>query len=146
MWKYESELIRSELWVNVLLVQNGLGLYQTWTVIASVLNLGFVLHDFYELSMSDTCWIGLSVIATVYVINFVYDMLMGYQYRYQFTPYLVYIWAFAGIVERSYDPDDDYQVFAAALLGFFIVGLLVKIIVTIIAAVKNPTTLEQGRD
>ena len=146
MWRYESELTRSEIWINVLLVQNGLGLYQTWTVIATVLNIGFLLNDFYDVSMSDTCWIALSVIGTVYIINFIYDMLMGFRYRYQLTPYLVYVWAFAGIVEKNYDADDDFQVFAAVLLGFFILGLLVKVIVTIISAIRNPTVLEHERE
>ena len=132
------------MWVNVIVVQNGLGLYQTWAAIASVLNLGFALNNYEGLSVDDTCWVGVSVIGVLFLVNFIFDLAMGEKYRYQFTPYLVYIWAFAGIIARDVDPDADYMKLVLAELVMFGAGLLIKLVVTIAMAVRHPSALERS--
>ena len=133
------------MWVNVIIVQNGLGLYQTWTAIASVLNLGFALNERADVSVDDTCWIGVAIIGGLFLFHFIIDLALGEKSRYLFTPYLVYIWAFAGILERGVDPDADYMKLVLGLLVLFGACLLVKLIVTIVTAVRRPGPLEYSR-
>ena len=70
-------------------VMNGLGLYTTWTVIASLLNLGHCLVYVSQIDMKDASNVCLSLLLVLSVgyfllENIVYDR----QLRFLLTPYL----------------------------------------------------------
>lgn len=70
-------------------VMNGLALYTTWTVIASLLNLGHALHYVSEVSMQDTSNICLSFLLIFSLVYFLTENSVLDKYlRFLATPYL----------------------------------------------------------
>ena len=143
LWKHSDDVTRSEMWTNILLVQNGFGLYQTWTAIASSLNLGFALrHMKNPLSLDTVCWIVLAALATVYIVYIIIDIVAGVKLRYQLAPYFVIVWGIAGIVTRNYDPNASYTKAVKVSLVVAILVLFAKIAAVFTLAKKYPSKLE----
>ena len=71
------------------MVMNGYGVYTTWTIIASLLNLGHALRYVSEVSMKDTSNVCLSLLLTFSVIYFLLEnTLLDQKLRFLVTPYL----------------------------------------------------------
>lgn len=70
-------------------VMNGMGIYTTWTVIASLLNLAHALRYVSEVSMKDTSNVSLSLLLVLSVIYFLFEnTTLDKKLRFLFTPYL----------------------------------------------------------
>ena len=131
------------MWVNVILVQNGLGLYAAWSFILAVTHFGFILNYDNDVSMTTTSWISLIIHLVYVVFYFLFEIIISpASLRYQFTPYLAYIWCLAGIVSNDDIGGEVYQTLAVVLLIVCVVVLLIKSIISIARARKYKTTLE----
>ena len=70
-------------------ILNGMGIYTTWTVIASLLNLGHALRYVSEVSMKDTSNVSLSLLLVFSVLYFLFEnTTLDKKLRFLFTPYL----------------------------------------------------------
>ena len=70
-------------------ILNGIGIYTTWTVIASLLNLGHALRYVSEVSMKDTSNVSLSLLLVLSVVYFLFEnTTLDKKLRFLFTPYL----------------------------------------------------------
>ena len=70
-------------------VMNGQGIYTTWTVIASLLNLGHALKYISLVSMQDTSNLCLSLLLVFTVVYFVMEnSSLDQKFRFLLTPYL----------------------------------------------------------
>ncbi|XP_035286492.1 uncharacterized protein si:dkey-29d8.3 [Anguilla anguilla] len=115
-----SKNYRVDLWLFRVLVQNGIGVYATWTTIATLLNFTIVLDYNAGVSKEDAATVSLSlllieVIAWFVVENFVLEK----HVRYLLTIYPVVILALSGNMAKNYNAA------APSRNGIFMVVLLV---------------------
>jgi len=104
--KYATEFARGTplFWWGIAyrVVLNGLGIYTTWTVIASLINLTTALVYAGGLDMEACCIASLSLLVIFHVTWFVLENFVFDKYvRYILTPYLVVIWALNGIRSKK---------------------------------------------
>jgi len=104
--KYAAEFARGTplFWWGIAyrVVLNGLGIYTTWTVIASLINLTTALVYPGGLDMEACCIASLSLLVIFHVTWFVLENFVFDRYvRYILTPYLVVIWALNGIRSKK---------------------------------------------
>jgi len=138
------ELLRSKkiyYWAYVF-VLNGMGIYTTWTVIASLLNLGHALRYVSEVSMKDTSNVSLSLLLVLSVLYFLFEnTTLDKKLRFLFTPYLVLIWALTAIVTKEagdFTILDQTKMFVASLLSISCVLAVLKIIMVIFRQKTDP--------
>lgn len=142
-----AERMRYEVWLVRVLVQNGLALYATWVAIATLLNLTVVLQ--YRSGVDDqvAATVSLGLLTTAVIGWFILDNFFWDVYvRYTVTPYLVTIWALAGILDKHWDSSSGASSFAAYLMALVLVESVVKLIIMIIRAVKKPLIIEGGKE
>ena len=143
--KYSSDLPKDELTTNVGLIQNGLGLYQAWTGIAAALNLGFALRLIHKVPLGTVCWIVLTSLACAYILYVIADhVIMGFRFRYQISPYVVFVWGYLGIVSRAHASDEQYMKLVYASLALSVLGLIGKIARSFVMVNVQPTILENN--
>jgi hypothetical protein len=70
-------------------VMNGQGLYTTWTIVASLLNLGHCLRYVSLVDMKDASNVSLSLLLVILVTYFLLENTLWDKYiRFVLTPYL----------------------------------------------------------
>lgn len=130
-----------EITFFTIFVCNGLGLYAAWTTIATVLNIGSVLA--YALTppiqQETTCLICLSTISLLYLGYIILDLTALDAYsRFTFSPYPLLLWALAGVLSKNWDPTKTSSIFVAILAGNAVVGLVLKIVVSVLRQKQQP--------
>lgn len=144
MWKYEHLIGRQEMWINVVLVQNSLGLFATWVIVAATLNVGIVLRYKEDYSMSTACWVALVILAAIFFCYAIFDMFVAtVKLRYQLTPYLVVIVALAGVLSANSDTEVGFIRFAVGVLTAVVLLLMAKITLSVLRAVREPSPLDE---
>merc|ERR1712045_86689 len=112
--KHNHEFQRggSLFWWGVLFrfVLNGLAVYTTWTVIASLLNLAVALVYAGGVDQREAALSSLSLLVIIHCTWFVLEnFLLDYHVRYILTQYLVVIWAANGIRSEIMTKKKDGQ-------------------------------------
>jgi len=124
------------------LILNGLGLYTTWTIIASLINLATALTYYGEVDQKSACLTSLSLLVIIHVSWFVIEnFFVDFYARYLLTPYLVVIWAANGIrVKKSADPNvpEVINQFVLAILIIAVITLIVRLAIVVYRIVKKP--------
>lgn len=111
-------------------VVNGIGMYATWSTVATIINLGVVLtykwrHPIYSEHSSIVCMGVLSFLFAIYIIL---DLTAFEKYtRYALAPYAVMIWALAAIISKNYNPANISFVMATVLLCVASLAFLLKL-------------------
>ncbi|XP_060596623.1 uncharacterized protein LOC132750632 [Ruditapes philippinarum] len=121
---------KSDVWLTRFLVQNGLGIYATWTAIATHLNFGFVLayRSAHDIGVKNSSTIALGVLSGFILLFLVTDWVFLDRYtRYTFTPYLVLVWALYGVLVNNYESGARNTIFTIVLLAISGVAALVKL-------------------
>ncbi|XP_033118492.1 uncharacterized protein LOC117118105 [Anneissia japonica] len=127
---YMQQNLMGDLVANRLLVQNGIAMYTTWTLVATLINGAVVLK--YEAMVdgelaSTIMYIVIILVATLY---FSLDMSVWEKYtRYTLTPYIVVIVASLGSLNFDFDLDTTLSIceFVALILGcVFLIGKLIR--------------------
>jgi len=125
-------------------ILNGLGIYTTWTVIASLVNLTTALVYAGEVDQREASLAALSLLVIFHCTWFVIEnCLVDFYARYLLTPYLVVIWASNGIRAKKMDDPDvpqDIKDFVFAILIIAILTFLVRLSLVIYRIVKKPLT------
>ncbi len=111
------------------LIQNGMGVYATWTTIATLLNLGTVLRLYADVDEELAGIILLGILSGELVIFLILDWCVLEKYmRYIFTPYFVLVGALTGVLGNNFEPWTDRTIFTTVLLGVAALAMLVKFI------------------
>jgi len=126
------------------LTLNGLGIYTTWTIVASLINFTSALVFYGEVDQKTACLVSLSLLVVFHVSwfileNFVFD----FYARYILTPYIVVIWASNGIRAKKWgDPNvpDEVNNFVLSILIIASITLLVRLAIVLYRVVKKPLT------
>ncbi|XP_032862477.1 uncharacterized protein LOC116965016 [Tyto alba] len=110
---------RADLWLIRILIQNGLALYATWTIIATLLNFAVVLIYKWNVSNETATTASLSILAFdlaiwFYLENFILDKYV----RYNLTIYPVVVIALTGSTCKN------FSFSSPTTNGIFIVVLL----------------------
>ncbi|XP_072168291.1 uncharacterized protein [Diadema setosum] len=129
---------RVDLWLNRLLIQNGLAIYATWCSIATLLNFSMTLQYFANVDPKTACLVALSILTVelvLYVIldNFIWDAYL----RSTFMPYLVVIWATSSAMVNNWDSESAVSVFTAVIVGLACAALVFKILMVIVRACRE---------
>ena len=133
------------MWLNIILVQNGIGIYSTWASIATLLNFGIVLVYLADVSMDTGCYIVLTILLAVFLLWAAFDIFIATKrLRYYFIPYIVLIVALSGIVDKQWVSSDvsGVVIFVTVILAVTIAVLLLKIFATIYNSRRKPLLIE----
>ena len=105
-------------WTYIVLAFNGHAIYGTWTVIASLLNFTHCLHYRDSVNMQASVDVNLSMLLVIAVGWAVTEMtFLDTLTRFLVTPYLVAIWALAGILSKKYSDPQVSDVTKNFLIG-----------------------------
>jgi len=125
-------------------ILNGLGMYTTWTVIASLVNMTSALVFAGQVDQREAALAALSLLVIFHCTWFVVEnWLVDFYARYLLTPYIVVIWASNGIRAKKMDDPDvpqDVKDFVLAILIIAILTFLVRLSLVIYRTVKKPLT------
>ncbi|XP_008503220.2 uncharacterized protein LOC103538593 [Calypte anna] len=111
---------KAELWLIRVLVQNGLALYATWAVIATLLNFAVVLIYKWNVSNEKATTASLSILVLDLVLWFYLENFFLDKYvRYNLTIYPVVIIALAGSASKnvSFSSPTTNSIFIVVLLA-----------------------------
>jgi len=129
-------------WTYIVLAFNGHAMYGTWTVIASLLNFTICLHYRDGVNMQAAVDFNLSMVLVILLGWAATEMIALDKFtRFLVTPYLVVIWALAGILSKKYEAPEVSDVtknFLISLMAIAIVILLVKIGLLIYRQMTRP--------
>jgi len=132
-------------WTYIVLAFNGHAIYGTWTVIASLLNFTHCLvYREESVGMQTAVNVNLSMLLIIAVGWAATEMIfLDRLTRFLVTPYLVAIWALAGILSKKYsdtEVSEETKNFLLGLMAIAVTLLLIKICVLIFRQMKRPFT------
>lgn len=133
--------LKRDVWLTRILTINGIVLYGTWSTIATLINMYIVMHYAGGVEQYICNWVVLSIIAVFIVVWFVLEtFVLDRHMRYIFTPYIILILAFSGIIDKFYESSspESYLYMVVALLVLSLVLAVVKAVVIVLRERRNP--------
>ncbi|KPP56657.1 hypothetical protein Z043_125708 [Scleropages formosus] len=130
-----------DLWAIRVLILNGVGVYATWTTIATLLNFSVVLEYSAGASRAGAGTVGLSLLLTEVIIWFILEnVLLERHVRYLLTVYPVVIVALTGNVAKRYDPaaPSRNSIFTAVLLALACALFVLRVLLVVFRCWKQP--------
>ena len=129
-------------WIYITMAFNGHGIYCTWTIIASTLNLTIFLQyqEGFDRETSATINLALLLLLAVGWASLEISFMDNFT-RFLVTPYVVVIWALGGVVaKKNFDPDvsDQTKIFLISLTGIALALLIIKLCVLVYRQAKKP--------
>ena len=127
-WLAQSKGIKPLIYIFVL---NGVPFYATWTVVATHLNIGTALCYKGGMTNTNASILMLSILTCVILFYWFLDFYRFHNYlRFTYSPYIVLIVAFCGIVTNGgVDAEErPSSVFAFVLLIVAVIGTVCKIV------------------
>ena len=135
--------METHIWLTRLLTLNGLALYGTWETVSTVLNFIIVLQYRGGVDSLTCAWIFLTFSASAMLIMFTLEISYLARYlRYCFSPYLVMVVVFQGVVTKHFRPPNiqDYMIFTLVLLAVSVLMFLAKLYTTVCRWNRNTVT------
>lgn len=121
---------------------NGLAIYTTWTVIASLINLATALTYSGGVDQRAACLTSLSLLVIIHCTWFILENFVFDRYvRYILTQYLVVIWAVNGIrAEKMEDAavPQDIKNFIIAILIIAALTFVIRVAIFIYKCIRKP--------
>ncbi|XP_018597211.2 uncharacterized protein LOC108927977 [Scleropages formosus] len=130
-----------DLWAIRVLILNGVGVYATWTTIATLLNFSVVLEYSAGASRAGAGTVGLSLLLAEVIIWFILEnVLLERHVRYLLTVYPVVIVALTGNVAKRYDPaaPSRNSIFTAVLLALACALFVLRVLLVVFRCWKQP--------
>ncbi|XP_071507759.1 uncharacterized protein [Diadema antillarum] len=127
-----------DLWLNRILIQNGLTTYATWCTIATLLNFTSTIVYFADVEQKTACLLSLSILTVellLFVIldNFVWDKYL----RSTFMAYPVVIWASTASLVNNWNPENPVSIFNAVVVGLAGAAFVFKNIMLVVRACRE---------
>ena len=131
--------LKTHVWLIRLLLHNGMGVYCTWTTIATLLNLTTVLGYWANLGGEIASTVSFTILGLELLFWFSMDIFFLDRWvRYLFVPYFVVVWALIGSIADHWNPTKRNSIITAVLLGLGVIFLIVKMTVMIWRHNKKP--------
>lgn len=125
---YSNDLKR-EIWINRILVQNGLAMFAVWGTVAAMFNFAIVLTYRTGAEQEVSSTVSLSIFIIEILVWWIFDNFVFERYlRYLFTPYFVLIVSIAGIIAKNWDPEKMNAIFTLLVFATVIFLTIIKII------------------
>lgn len=130
-----------DLYMNRILIQNGVAFNATWVTIATLLNLGIVIAYWGGVDQSTASTVSLSVLTCEALVYFVLENFILERYlRYTYSVWPVVIWALGGSIAQNWDSSNTNSIITAVLLALSCALYLVKIGLSIWRSITQPLT------
>lgn len=132
--KREDHFELGEMIAVHVLIQNGMGIFFSWTTVASLLNISAALtYGPADLSSETSSIICIIILALLAIGWAALENTVMYQYvRYYFIWYAVAIWALIAILVKNNDPVNASTILTAILLCSIVLCLIAKIVVLVV--------------
>ena len=121
------------------LLNNGIGVYETWVTIAAQVNFAVVLQYDYDVSPSTSAIVALSIILLEMGTWVIAEITFLDRYiRYILIVYPVVIWALGGIIADNYEEGETSSILS--LVAICIAGclLIARVALVIVYHLKRP--------
>jgi hypothetical protein len=121
-----------EIWYVRILVQNGLGMFAVWSMVASMFNFGVVLTYRTGAKQEVASTVSLSIFTLEILIWWLCDNIVFEKHlRYLFTPYIIILISIAGIISKNYQHGDynTNTVYTVFLFGLVAVLTVIKVVI-----------------
>ncbi len=129
---------RHDIIMVIGMVQNGLAMYLTWATVISTVNLAAYLYN-HGVTTATAAAVSLTILTLAIIAYAVLDFhFLETYFRFIFTPYLVLIGAFIGILAENWTSYRATSYVIAVLLALVVVMTLLKITSTTIRQLQNP--------
>ena len=129
-------------WTYMIMAFNGHGIYCTWTIIASTLNFTIFLRYEQDFDMQTVVDANLALLLVITSGWAIIEMtFLDALTRFLVTPYIVFVWALTGIMDKkNSDPDvpDKTKTSLMIMMVISVAILLIKIIVVAYRQLKRP--------
>lgn len=144
-----QELVESGQKRDVVLTQvllnNGIGVYETWVTIAAQVNLAVVLQYDYETSSSTAAIVALSIVLAEMTFWFFAEVTILDRYlRYTLTVYPVVVWALGGIIANNYEKGETSSVLSLVAICVAFCLLVARFALVIAYHIKRPLRTSPG--
>jgi len=123
---------------------NGLGIYTSWTVIASLINFTTAMHYSGDVAELTSCLVSLSLLHFLALSWFLLSTLLrpaALATRHLYTPFLVLVWASGGILSKKYN---DEQV-PSEVKNFVLATLVVGVVLIVLSALEKVYRTVKGK-
>ena len=132
---------KADIWLTRMLVFNGLGIYATWTTIATLLNLAIVItyRSNPAISQDIASTVSLCVLTLEIAVFVSTDLTILDRYtRYTFTPYLVLIVALSGVTAKNWEDGARNSIWVVALLVAAVIAAVTKFVMLFYRHFRKP--------
>lgn len=121
------------------LLNNGIGVYETWVTIAAQVNFAVVLQYDYDCSPSTVAIVALSIILLEMGTWFIAEVTILDRYiRYILIVYPVVIWALGGIIANNYKAGEASSLLSVVAICIAGCLLVARVTLTIVYHLKKP--------
>ena len=137
-------MLRFQIWWIRWAVQCGVGFYETWVSIATLINLAIVLAYWADMSVEDASTVSLAVLGFELISWFFLDIFVldSFGLRYAFPPYIVFVWALSAILDNNYEAGSRNTIFTIVLLVISAVCLVAKVVVMIVRHQRSKRSMK----
>ena len=128
------------------LLNNGIGIYETWVTIAAQINFAVALQYDYDVSSSAAAVVALSIVLLEMISWFIAEVTILDRFvRYTLSVYPVAVWALAGIIANNYEEKEASSVLSVVAICIAGCLLVLRIILVIVYHLKKPLYLASSR-
>jgi len=126
------------------LTMNGFGMYATWTLIATLINMSVALVYGFDADMTKTCLTALSLLLIILVTWFIVENTALDKYvRYLLTPYLVVVWAVDGIKKNIAEKGDISERVEDFVTAIFVMSCIIFVVRFVLVINKSLSEIKQ---
>ena len=142
-YKQAQELMANGQKLDVVLTQvllnNGIGIYETWVTIAAQVNFAVALQYDYDCSASTAAIVALSILLLEMGTWFVAEITILDRYvRYILTVYPVVVWALAGILANNYKDGETSSILSLVAVCLACCLLVARLTLVVVYHLKKP--------
>lgn len=120
-----------DVWLNRILVHNGLAMFSSWLLMATCVSLSSILTYSWHVEMTTASSIALILIAILVTTYFILDNLIYPKHTlYLFTPWIVVVSACVAILTKNYEKQQPTHnnLIEIVLFVVFVVYFAIKLI------------------
>ncbi|XP_050404215.1 uncharacterized protein LOC126820358 [Patella vulgata] len=137
---YSKKLTRArrtkEMWMIIVIVQNGVALFAGWTTVIFYLNLAVCLV-YWNVLAAMSSLICLCIFAVHFISFALTDLTIFHKFtKYVLTPYIAIAVALAGMLLKNWRADSVNAIFVAVFLAFVVICAIIKSIRMLIHIVR----------
>lgn len=126
-----------DYYLTQFVVINGMVIYDTWTTVATLINLAAVIQYYGNVDGTTVGTIILSILTIEVVVYFILEAILDQLHRFVFIVYPVIIWALSGVLSAQ-GIDKRNGIFTAVLLALTCLLFVLRGIMWIIFAIYRP--------